>query len=168
MPDAELKTRIESVRKRLDAEPAKAVRIVRAQSRQRSGFESEAKAGECRLVLDQTPALGGTARGPRPGEVVLMALASCQEHTYRVHAALLGIPLDDIHVELEGLVDGRGFLGVEGVTPGFSEVRGTVTIRSTASEAELDRLREAVERHCPVLDDLRRPVPVTLELRNGD
>ena len=168
MSDTELKTRIEGVRARLDAEPAKAVRIVRARSRQRSGFESEAKAGECRLVLDQTPALGGTARGPRPGEVVLMALASCQEHTYRVHAALLGIPLDDIHVELEGLVDGRGFLGVEGVTPGFSEVRGTVTIKTSASEAELDRLREAVDRHCPVLDDLRRPVPVTLELRSGD
>ena len=166
MADTKLKTRIESVRARLDAEPAKGVRVVRAESRQRSGFESEAKAGECRLVLDQPPALGGAARGPRPGEVVLMALASCQEHTYRVHAALLGIPLDDIHVELEGLVDGRGFLGDESVTPGFSEVRGTVTIRSSASETELARLQEAVDRHCPVLDDLRRPVPVTLALRN--
>ena len=66
MSDTELKTRIESVRARLDAEPAKAVRIVRAESRQRSGFESEARAGECRLVLDQPPALGGAARGPRP------------------------------------------------------------------------------------------------------
>ena len=167
MADTELKTRIESIRARLDAEPEKAMRIVRAESRQRSGFESEAKAGECRLVFDQAPALGGAARGPRPGEVVLMALASCQEHTYRVHAALLGIPLEDIHVELEGLVDGRGFLGAEGVAPGFSEVRGTVTIKSSASEAELDRLQTAVDRHCPVLDDLRRPVPVTLELRNS-
>ena len=112
------------------------------------------------------PALGGAARGPRPGEVVLMALASCQEHTYRVHAALLGIPLEDIRVELEGLVDGRGFLGDESVAPGFSEVRGTVTIKSGASQDELDRLQEAVDRHCPVLDDLRRPVPVTLRLRN--
>ena len=166
MSDTELKTRIESVRARLDAEPGRGVRIVRAESRQRSGFESEAKAGECRVVLDQPSALGGTERGPRPGEVVLMALASCQEHTYRVHAALLGIPLEDIRVELEGLVDGRGFLGEESVAPGFSEVRGTVTIRSNASEAELDRLQEAVDRHCPVLDDLRRPVPVTLRLRN--
>ena len=168
MADTELKDRIESIRARLDAEPAKAVRIVRAKSRQRSGFESEAKAGECRLVLDQPPALGGAARGPRPGEVVLMALASCQEHTYRVHAALLGIPLEDIHVELEGLVDGRGFLGDESVPPGFSEVRGVVTIKSRASEADLARLQEAVDRHCPVLDDLRRPVPVTLDLRTED
>ena len=167
MSDTELKSRIERVRARLDAEPAKAVRIVRAESRQRAGFESEATAGECRLVQDQPPALGGTGRGPRPGEVVLMALASCQEHTYRVHAALLGIPLDDIRVELEGLVDGRGFLGDERVVPGFSEVRGTVTIRSSASEADLARLQAAVERHCPVLDDLRRPVPVSLELRQG-
>ena len=168
MADTELKNRIESVRARLDADPARAVRIVRAESRQRSGFESEAKAGECRLVLDQPPALGGEARGPRPGEVVLMALASCQEHTYRVHAALLGIPLEDIHVKLEGFVDGRGFLGDDSVAPGFSEVRGTVTIRSGASESDLARLREAVDRHCPVLDDLRRPVPVELELRTED
>lgn len=168
MSDTELKTRIENVRARLDAEPAKAVRIVRAESRQRTGFESEAQAGECRLVLDQPPALGGEARGPRPGEVVLMALASCQEHTYRVHAALLGIPLEHVRVELEGLVDSRGFLGDESVVPGFLEVRGTVTLKSSAGGAELARLREAVDRHCPVLDDLRRPVPVNLELRTGD
>ena len=165
MSDTELKTRIEEVRARLDADPDRAVRIVRARSRQRSGFESEAKAGECRLVLDQPPALGGAARGPRPGEVVLMALASCQEHTYRVHAALLGIPLEDVRVELEGLVDSRGFLGDESIAPGFTEVRGTVTIRSGASKADLARLRAAVDRHCPVLDDLRRPVPVSLALR---
>ena len=168
MSDTELKTRIESVRSRLDADPAKAVRIVRAESRQRTGFESEAQAGECRLVLDQPPALGGEARGPRPGEVVLMALASCQEHTYRVHAALLGIALEHVRVELEGLVDSRGFLGDESVVPGFIEVRGTVTLKSSAGGAELARLREAVDRHCPVLDDLRRPVPVNLELRTGD
>ena len=63
-------------------------------------------------------------------------------------------------------MDGRGFLGDESVAPGFSEVRGTVTIKSGASQDELDRLQEAVDRHCPVLDDLRRPVPVTLRLRN--
>ena len=168
MADTELKARIESIRSRFDAEPEKAVRIVRAQSRQRSGFESEARAGECRLVLDQPPAIGGGARGPRPGEVLLMALASCQEHTYRVHAALLDIALDDINVELEGVVDSRGFLGDERVVPGFSEVRGTVTIRASASDADLARLQEAVDRHCPVLDDLRRPVPVNLELRSGN
>ena len=60
----------------------------------------------------------------------------------------------------------RGFLGDESVPPGFSEVRGTVTIKSSASEVDLARLQEAVDRHCPVLDDLRRPVPVSLELRN--
>ena len=97
-----------------------------------------------------------------------MALASCQEHTYRVHAALLGIPIEDVRVQLEGVVDGRGFLGDESVPPGFSEVRGAVTIKSSASEADIARLQEAVDRHCPVLDDLRRPVPVSLELRIGD
>ena len=37
-------------------------------------------------------------------------------------------------VEIEGLVDGRGFLGDASVAPGFSEVRGLVTIGNSASE----------------------------------
>ena len=45
MSDTELKTRIGDVRARLDADPDRAVRIVRAESRQRSGFESEGDGG---------------------------------------------------------------------------------------------------------------------------
>jgi hypothetical protein len=33
-----------------------------------------------------------------------------------------------------------------------------------ASEADVERLRQMVEKHCPVLDDLRAPVPVTMEV----
>ena len=48
--------------------------------------------------------------------------------------------------------------------PGFTGVQGTVTLKSPASQAELKKLKEVVDAHCPVLDILRAPVPVELEL----
>jgi uncharacterized OsmC-like protein len=37
--------------------------------------------------------------GPKPSEVVLAALAACQEMTWRLYADALGIPLSSIAVE---------------------------------------------------------------------
>ena len=54
------------------------------------------------------------------------------------------------------------------VFPGFKEVRGTVYLDSTASDADLERLQNMVELYCPVLDDLRRPVDVDIKLRRDD
>lgn len=76
------------------------------------------------------------------------------------------IPLKEVRVELRGVQDLRGFLGVKNnIAAGFQEVRGSVYLDSAASDAELERLRQTVEQHCPVLDDLRRPVDVGIVTR---
>ena len=51
----------------------------------------------------------------------------------------------------------------------MADTKSKVRIENIRSrfDADLARLQETVDRHCPVLDDLRRPVPVNLELRNG-
>ena len=62
----------------------------------------------------------------------------------------------------------QGFFGVDdGVPAGFQRVEGEVIVDSPASDDELARLREAVDAHCPVLDDLIRAVPVDLDLKRG-
>jgi len=50
------------------------------------------------------------------------------------------------------------------VRSGFSEIRGTVHLKSSASAAELAKLKDVVDAHCPVLDILRAPVPVEIKL----
>jgi hypothetical protein len=50
------------------------------------------------------------------------------------------------------------------VRAGFNEVRGVVNLKSSASPADLAKLKEVVDAHCPVLDILRAPVPVDLRL----
>jgi putative redox protein len=137
-----------------------------ADSRQVEGLRSETRIRQFSVTVDEPPSLGGTDAGPNPVELVLAALATCQEITYRAYATALGIPLDSVSVKLEGALDLRGFFAVkDGVRAGFNNVRGTVNLKSSAPAAELAKLKEVVDAHCPVLDILRAPVPVDLELK---
>lgn len=129
------------------------------------GFHTEARIRDFELTVDEPEALGGTDKGPNPVELVLAALGTCQEITYRLYADALGIPLDGVSVAVEGDVDLRGFFAAkEGVRPGYRAIRATVTLDSPASEEELNRLKAVVDRHCPVLDILSNPVPVVTNI----
>jgi putative redox protein len=148
---------------RADAANAKAVFSV--DSRQVENVRSEVRIRQFALTVDEPPTLGGSDAGPNPVELVLAALATCQEITYRAYATALGIPLDSVAVKLDGVLDLRGFFAVDDrVRSGFTGVQGTVTLKSPASPEELRKLKEVVDAHCPVLDILRAPVPVKLEL----
>ena len=93
---------------RADAASAKAVFSV--DSRQVENLRSEAKIRQFSLTVDEPPALGGSDAGPNPVELVLAALATCQEITYRAYATALGIPLDSVSVKLEAFSTCGDFL----------------------------------------------------------
>jgi putative redox protein len=147
------------------ANPDHAIATFSVDSRQVEGLRSETKIRQFNVTVDEPPNLGGTDTGPNPVEFVLAALATCQEITYRAYATALGIPLKSVSVTLEGSLDLRGFFAVkDGVRAGFNDVRGVVNLKSSAPDAELAKLKDVVDAHCPVLDILRAPVPVDLRL----
>jgi putative redox protein len=149
----------------LRANPDHALATFAVESRQVEGLRSETKIRQFTVTVDEPPSLGGSDSGPNPVEFVLAALATCQEITYRAYATALGIPLDSVSVKLEGSLDLRGFFAVkDGVRAGFDDVRGVVHLKSSAPPADLAKLKEVVDAHCPVLDILRAPVPVELKL----
>jgi uncharacterized OsmC-like protein len=152
-------------RETLSANPDKCAVKVKADSRLVDGFMSRVKAREFDIVVDQNKGMGGTDQGPRPSEYVLAALAACHEVTYRLYADALEIPLEKVSVSVTGHSDARGFFGMDdSVRAGFSHITGEIKVQTSASDQELERLREAVNQHCPVLDDLRNPVSVELNL----
>ena len=150
----------------LRANAAHAAATFAVDSCQLEGLRSEAKIRQFSLTVDEPPNLGGTDTGPNPVELVLAALATCQEITYRAYATALGIPLESVSVKLEGSLDLRGFFAVkDGVRAGFNDVRGVVNLKSSAPASELAKLKAVVDAHCPVLDILRAPVPVEIKLQ---
>lgn len=145
--------------------PDKAWVEVTARSELTEAFRSQVKIRDFEIVVDQPAGMESTDLGPRPSEYVLAALAACHEVTYRLYADAMDIPLASVSVDVTGVSDARGFFSLDEETPaGFSEVYGTISIESDASDVDIERLRRAVNKHCPVLDDIRRPVSVDLKI----
>ena len=74
-------------------------------SRQVHGLLSRAKMRNFELTVDEPPALAGTDQGPNPVELILAALGTCQEITYRFYADKMGIPLNSVSVIVKGSLD---------------------------------------------------------------
>ncbi len=147
-------------------DPAAAQAVFEAASRQQDGLQSKISVRQFQLDADEPAVLGGRDTAPNPAEYVLAALGSCQEITYRLYADALGIPLNGVSVRLKGRIDLRGFFAVdERVRPGYQAIEAEVDLDCPASPEELARLKEAVDRHCPVLDILANPTPVSTTLR---
>jgi putative redox protein len=130
-----------------------------------SGLQCRAVMREHSMVIDEPAGLGGDDAGPNPVEALLSALAACRIITYRFHAARLGIPLDGVEVLMEGDLDLRGFLAEEdSLRPGFQEIRGQVKLTTSASPEQVEKLEAAVNRYCPVRDNLATPTPMKMTL----
>lgn len=146
----------------IDSNPRNAIARFEVQSRQISGLHSEVEARDFLLTVDEPKALGGQDLGPNPVELILAAIASCQEVTYRLYADRLGIDLKSVAVSVKGDIDLRGLFALDaGVRPGLRGLDIQVDLESDAPTAELDRLKRTVDAHCPVLDIIRNATPVS-------
>ncbi len=152
---------IEATRERLRRAGDAARATCTVDTRLVDGFLTEASARQFTFQVDEPEALGGADTAPTPVEYVLAALGACQEIVYATYARILGIPLEHLAIRVTGDLDPRGFFGVADVPAGFRSVQFDVQIASPAPPEQITRLIGAVNRHCPVLDILQRPLPVT-------
>ncbi len=167
-PTRPLKAVVEATGAVLAADPARAAVRFRAAGVGGTGVRSEIRIGAHTMVADEPPSVGGAGAAPNPVEIALAGLLSCQVVTYRLWAAKLDIPLDDIAVDVEGDLDVRGLFGLDdAVRPGPGAIRVVVTLSGPASAERYAELTAAVDEHCPVLDLFRNPTPVTTRTRTG-
>lgn len=117
------------------------------------------------LPVDRPQALGGTDRGPAPGELVLAALGSCVAQTFIEAAAMTSTQVDRLEISVEGHLDLRGNAGVEGVRPGLSRIHLDVEVDADADDDVLDGLLADAVRRSPVADSLAAGVHVIASVR---
>ncbi len=109
------------------------------------------------------PAVGGDGDVPCSGDLLLSALAACQEVTLRMVAASMGIELEALEVTVEGDWDPRGTLAMGREFPvGLTAIRchTNVVIGEDDRGERADRLLRSAERYCVVLSTLRAGVEV--------
>jgi uncharacterized OsmC-like protein len=118
-----------------------------------------------RLIGDEPPVLLGSNEGPNAVELLLQALGFCYAVGYVYNAAARGIDISELRYEIEGDLDLRTFVGLDGPRAGFSAIRATGWVKSpNATKEQLDELCRYVQDTSPVRDCLANPVKVTTDL----
>lgn len=131
-----------------------------------AGSEDNSRAAPFILEGDEPPVLLGANAGANAVEAVLHALASCLAVGFAYNAAALGIEIEKLEFDLEGDLDLHGFLGLsDQVRPGYKSIRLSCRVQSDAPPEKLQALWAHVEKTSPVLDIIRNPVPVSIELK---
>lgn len=97
-----------------------------------------------RVDIDLPFELLGRDGAANPQEMLMAAFNACMLVGYVTHSALCGIALDSVEMVTSGILDLRGFLGVdEEIKPGYDAVSVVVRLRGkgTAEQfAEVDRI----------------------------
>lgn len=130
-----------------------------------AGAEDTSRPQPLILEGDEPPVLLGQNAGPNAVEAILHALASCLGVGFIYNAAARGIKVDKLDFSLEGDLDLRAFLGLtDTVRPGYSNIKISYRVKADAPREKLEELCEYVQKTSPVLDIIRNPVPVTVNL----
>jgi uncharacterized OsmC-like protein len=156
-------------RERYTAEPATAIQRLAVRSRGADLNDPvHAESGPVALPAvtwrsGAHAAVGGDGDAPCSGDLLLGALAACQEITLRMVAANMGIEIRDLRIEVDADWDARGTLAMGREFPvGIRAIRCRthVTIDDDARGERAERLLRSAERYCVVLDTLRTGVDV--------
>jgi uncharacterized OsmC-like protein len=130
-----------------------------------AGQEDTSRKQPLFLEGDEPPVLLGDNLAPNAVETILHALASCLSVGFIYNAAAQGIEVESLTFEMEGDLDLRAFLGIDQTNrPGYENIRVRYEVESDAPRQKIEELCAYVQETSPVLDMLRNPVPVTVEL----
>lgn len=117
------------------------------------------------FVGSEPDVLLGEDAGPNAVEAVLAALGFCYSVGFVYNAAAKGIKIEELTYSIEGDLDLRTFVGLEGPRAGFKAIRVKGSVKAEgATAADLQKLNTYVQQTSPVLDIISNPLPVTTEL----
>ena len=159
-----IKKAFERNQKAIKLRPSSGKSTATTKVRLHNGTTCEVQHKHWNFKVDIGKSEGGNDAGPGPGILERGALGSCLAIAYAQRAAVLGIPIDRLEIDVESDFDASGMLYLNDDPPGFDALRYKVYIESPVSEEEIMQLIEEADRHSPVLDDFRRAIPVEREV----
>ena len=104
-------------------------------------------------------------KGITPIEYVLVGLASCLTAGVAAVAQNRGIQLRSVESKLEGKMDIRGILGIDGdVRNGYDDIKVTFKIDADAPKKEIEALVAQSQKRSAVYDVIANPVNIVVEV----
>lgn len=116
--------------------------------------------GEVVFEADFPPFLGGDGRAPTPLAYCFYGAMCCYGATFATQAAIAGVPITDLRINLKLEVDFRTALGL-GEFPPISKFEFTVDVETDASDSDVQRVKELADARCPAIWAMDNRVPYT-------
>lgn len=121
-------------------------------------------AGE-KATTDMPEPMGGRGVGSNPGWLLRAGIASCAATAIAMRAAMLGIALRTLEVNVESESDARGLVGIPNVSTALGNLRMSIRIAANGvDEATLRELAAWGEANSPVSCTLRDRPPVAVDI----
>jgi uncharacterized OsmC-like protein len=126
----------------------------RVVARSSEGLAVDVETDSFVVRVDMPVARGGSGSAPPPGSIMRASIAACLVVGYKQWGSKLGVPIDDVEIEMTTEIDMRGQAGQTEVPPGWQRIRWHVRVTSEASSSDVERVLERTERLSPMLDTL--------------
>jgi uncharacterized OsmC-like protein len=117
------------------------------------------------IQIDEPCELCGTNQYANPQEYLLAATNACMMVGYATVAAVMGIQLTKLELEITGNIDLRGFLDIDPhVARGYERLHSTVRLAGDGSREQFQKLHEVVQRTSPNYYNMTNPIELTSDL----
>ncbi|MGH7848834.1 MAG: OsmC family protein [Thermodesulfobacteriota bacterium] len=114
------------------------------------------------LLGDEALELGGTDTAPGAVEELMYAVATCVIAASNINAALMGVKLTRLDVDIESDLDMHGLLALDpNVRAGLTNMRMGITIAGDADEATLKKIATLGYQYSPVSETTRNGIKFT-------
>lgn len=111
------------------------------------------------IVADEPMELCGSNTAPNPQELLMAAVNACMTVGYVANAALMGVTLETLEIEMSGTLDLRGFLGLDATVPsGYREIDYVVRMEGDGSAEQYRQIHATVMRTSPNFFNLAQPI----------
>lgn len=127
------------------------------------GFRNQNHVKEFTFSMDQSVKAGGTNEAPTPMDYVLASFNGCVLIIVERLAQEFDFTFQHLKAHSVGLVDRRGVLGADGVSPHFQQVKNTIWFETDETTERLEALQAMVTKRCPVYN-LFKDAGVGIEL----
>jgi uncharacterized OsmC-like protein len=129
------------------------------------GLACRIEEGQWTLTADMSAKSGGAGSGPNPGVLGRASLGSCLAIGYAMWAARRGVPIRSLDVEVHADYDTRAEFGIDGIRPGYRQVRCIVNVESDAPEEDVRRVLAEANATSSYLHVWQDPQDVRLDIR---
>lgn len=123
--------------------------------------------GEAVFEADFPPFLGGDGRAPTPLAYCFYGAMCCYGATFATQAAMAGVEIRDLRINLQLEVDFRTALGL-GEFPPISTFRFSVDVDTDASDHDVQLVKKLADERCPAIWAMDNKVPYVTAARKTD